>query len=463
MTDNNPDQDDFDPSLEEGAEDFGYEEESFGDEEFSDESWDEGFEEGHDEVAADDKYEQPAKKKGGLFNIILIATAVLGGGAFIYLKVLSPSAGTVPQPTPIAEAPAEMPAETQQAAMPAAPLTPDPVAPVAPPPAPALASDGMLPTLAPEPMPALTPDAAPAPEEAPAPALAEAPATDLAPLTPPDTAPVAVPDVPVAPAPQQPVEVATAPPMPAPITAPAAPDGSVNADSGFNPGLPSAKDIMLAPASPAPEGTTQAGGISADAAKGIEQKLSVLLARLDTFEGRITNLESGLHQVSSKISTLESKPAAVVDLEGVNSTLQSLERKVSALEKSASAAPAPALAPAATPTQDVSKIDQPTFVPAAPDVSEPAPKTVTAVDTPKVEAVAPKPVVKTAPAATAARSVSWVLRSAQPGAAMVVPKAGGDMRTVRVGDNLSGLGRIIAIEQRGSRWVVQGTQGTLTH
>lgn len=443
MTDNNSDQDDFDPSQEEGAEDFGYEEESFGDEEFSDEPWDENFEEGGDEAAHDDKHTQTAKKKGGLFNVILIAAAVLGGGAFIYLKVLAPSGGSVPLPTPIAEAPAEMPAETQQASVlpPEAPaalssLTPDPVAPPAP-----------EPTLASEPAPApvleLTPEPAPTPVPEPTPVLAEAPAPEIAPIAP------------VVPEPQQPVEVATAPPMPSsPIAAPATPEAVTKTDNDFNPGLPSAKDIMLAPTAAPGENAAPAGGISADAAKGIEQKLSVLLARLDTFEGRITNLEAGLHQVSSKISALESKPAAVADLEGVNNTLQALERKVSGLEKTASSAPAP--------EPDVSKIDKPTFVPAVPETKEPPPKTVSAIDTPKVE-TASKPVVKAEPTATAARNVSWVLRSAQPGAAMVAPKAGGDMRAVRVGDNLSGLGRIIAIEQRGSRWVVQGTQGTLTH
>ena len=57
---------------------------------------------------------------------------------------------------------------------------------------------------------------------------------------------------------------------------------------------------------------------------------------------------------------------------------------------------------------------------------------------------------------------SWVLRSAQPGTAMVAPKAGGDMRSVKVGDTLSGVGRIVAIEKNGSQWVVRGTNGTIT-
>lgn len=428
MTANNPDQDDYDPSFDESAEDFGYEEESFGDEGFGDEeSWDENSEDGGDGTPAEESSaEKPQKKKGGLFNVVLIALAVLGGGAFIYLKVLAPSSGPA-QPSTMAE----MPVETQQAALPVERPVPVPEAmPEQPVPVASVPEDTLLP--------------APADIALEAPALVEAPPA----LMPePDLTP---------PAEQQPVEVASAPPMPAPIAAPEpVPEVAIRDNNGFNPGLPSAKDIMIAP--PAPEAAAAtAGSISADAAKGIEQKLSVLLARLDTFENRITNLESGLHQVSSKISTLESKPAPATDLDGVNKALQALERKISGLEAT-SATPASAAATVADVTVDTSKIDKPTFVPATPDKSQ-AQKTVSAADTPK-EATAPKPVsVSPQPHVT-----GWALRSAQPGSAMVVPKAGGDMRTIRVGDSLSGLGRITAIELRGSKWVVQGTQGTLTH
>ena len=437
MTDNNADQDDFDPPLEEGAEDFGYEDESFGDEEFSDEPWEEGFEDEGGEIAADEQHEQPPKKKGGLFNIILIAAALLGGGAFVYLKVLAPQGSPLPQPAPIVDAPLAAPDEARQAAL---PIEPPPVPSM---PAPAAAPDALLPTLTPDspaaPVPALAPETASAPELFPA-------AEDIA-----AAAPDGAVQASAAPAPQQPVEVTTAPPMPAPI---ATPESAINNDNGFSANLPSVKDIMLTPPAPSGDAAAPAGALSAEVAKGIEQKLSVLLTRLDTLEGRITNLESGLHQVSSKISTPESRPAATPDLENINKALQTLERKVTGLEKAAPSA--------AAGVSDLSKVEQPTFVPAVPEVSQPVEKTVSAIDAPKAEPSV-KSAVKTQQAPTATHSVSWVLRSAQPGAAMVVPKTGGDMRTVRVGDNLSGLGRIIAIEQRGSRWVVQGTQGTLTH
>ncbi len=448
MTDNNHNQDDFDPSLEEGLEDSVYEEQAFDEEGFGDDSWDEDFSEGAmdavEEDADEGKQPHATKKKGGLFNIILITAAVLGGGAFIYLKVLAPSGGTVPQPTPIAEAPSDLPVESQQASLqPGEPVAPSPVEPAlvnAPVPEQAAPSDGLLPTLAPPSEPPVLAEAPAATAVDPVPALISPPISETLPVV--VTTPAEVPGVPEA---------------PAPIAAPEAiPETAMKSNNDFSPGLPSAKDILLPPvtdnqASPPVmnQVAAPADAIPADVAKGIEQKLSVLLARLDTFEGRITNLEGGVHQVSSKIAALESKPAATSDVDGLNKTIQVLERKISSLENVAAVAPAPVVTP------DVAKIDKPTFVPAAPEPVTASPKA------PIVET--PKRATKTEPAAASARSVDWVLRSAQLGAAMVVPKAGGDMRTIRVGDSLSGLGRITAIEQRGSRWVVQGTLGTLTH
>jgi hypothetical protein len=64
----------------------------------------------------------------------------------------------------------------------------------------------------------------------------------------------------------------------------------------------------------------------------------------------------------------------------------------------------------------------------------------------------PKPILRS----------NWELRSAQPGQAMVSTKNGkGDIRTVFVGDTLSGVGRITAITRTPSGWVVRGTTGTL--
>ncbi len=428
MTASNPDQDDFDPAFDEAVDDFAYEEEALEEEgAFSEEEgWDENYEEG-DETPADGP-SKPAKKKGGLFNIILIAAAVLGGGGFIYFKVLSPAA--TPAPAMVAEAP-PVPEPVQQVQTQTAPAAPVAVVPA---PAETAEASPLLPT--PDmnaSVPASVTESAPAPIPAP---VAE---TAL----------------------QQPFEVSSAPPMPAPITAP---DATVPAASdGFNAALPTAKDVMIAsPQAVSVESVLALPpeGLSAEVLKGIEQKLSVLITRLDTFEGRITNLESGLHQMSSTVASVQSAPAPTVDLSAVNTAIQSLEKKMAEVE---------AVATAGADIQQAAPAEKPVFVPApaAPvaskEVVTEAPEAkVPEAETPQTQsapvAVAPKPTPAPAKAV-----VTWVLRSAQPGSAMVAPQSGGDMRSVKVGDTLSGLGRIVSIEMEGSRWVVRGTQGSLTH
>ena len=247
MTAHKPDQDDFDPALDEASDDFSYEEEAFGDEESVEgESWDENSDEGGDD-SAEEESQTPArkKKKGGFFSMILILVAVLGGGAFIYLKVFS-GVPTKPGPAVVANVP-----ETSAQQGPSDTLAPpaDPViadaATTAEVPQNVVADEPLLPTpddmtlvAVPEIAPEITPE------------LAADPEMLAAELTPTE---------------QQPVEVATAPPMPAPIAAPEESDG-------FAAGLPSANDIMLAPRPVVAVEATPAG-LSDDAAKGIEEKV----------------------------------------------------------------------------------------------------------------------------------------------------------------------------------------------
>ncbi len=86
---------------------------------------------------------------------------------------------------------------------------------------------------------------------------------------------------------------------------------------------------------------------------------------------------------------------------------------------------------------------------------------------------APRSVEKTAPARTAAKpaskpvapqsgTASWVLKSAQPGQAMVARKGGDDMYSVTVGENLDGIGKVTGIFVENGRWVVQGSAGRIS-
>lgn len=56
-------------------------------------------------------------------------------------------------------------------------------------------------------------------------------------------------------------------------------------------------------------------------------------------------------------------------------------------------------------------------------------------------------------------AVTWVLKSAQPGRAILSRKGQGDYKTVSVGDRIQGLGTILSIDRAQNGWVVVGTSG----
>lgn len=60
------------------------------------------------------------------------------------------------------------------------------------------------------------------------------------------------------------------------------------------------------------------------------------------------------------------------------------------------------------------------------------------------------------------KTLSWELRSALPGRAIVSKKGQNDIKTVEVGDFLSGIGRINSIAFIHGQWVVEGSAGKIT-
>lgn len=85
-----------------------------------------------------------------------------------------------------------------------------------------------------------------------------------------------------------------------------------------------------------------------------------------------------------------------------------------------------------------------------------------------------KEVIKTAPAPKAvqkkttrrskprvAKKKSWELRAAMPGKAWVSEAGNTEMRSVVVGDSLSGIGRVTSITYNNGIWIVEGTQGSI--
>lgn len=446
-------QDDYDPSADETTEDFSYDETPYDDtsldDDLADESWDNNYEDDTQGETDEGGGDQPApkKKKGGLFNIILIMIVALGGGGFMYLKFGgSPAA-------PVAPAPLESSAEPNVAQIPPSSQTPDPVV------APAVTQVDQAVTDGP-----LLPEPA-----APDTLLVETEDQSEAALSTQGEPPTLALSDPVG---QQPVEVASEPPMPSPISE--LPDSAASAPTDFKPSLPSAQDIMLAKpvsqdiAAPVPEESGEAAAqalASGDSLKAVDQKLSVLLARMDSFEGRIANLETGLHQMSSKIGGGSDSAQMIASMKD---TLAALEDKVNTLASAPVAEPpAPASVKTKTPTQSPTETDSteaqaeaPVFVPAQPDRPDPT-EVEQAVSSPSQQAVVERPAVTTR--ISPPKAEGWILRSAQPGTAMVASKVTGDMRSVKVGDSLPGIGKINSIELQNGRWVVKGSLSSLTH
>lgn len=59
-------------------------------------------------------------------------------------------------------------------------------------------------------------------------------------------------------------------------------------------------------------------------------------------------------------------------------------------------------------------------------------------------------------------SVSWVLKSAQPGRAIVSRAGQSEVYSVGVGDSLEGIGRIDSVALENGRWIVRGTKGSVS-
>ena len=138
----------------------------------------------------------------------------------------------------------------------------------------------------------------------------------------------------------------------------------------------------------------------------IQQKLDMIVSRLDDMESQITQIQE---MGSSKI-------------ESVSEDLKTLKKEMGTLgrsEKTAKVAAAPK-------------------------------KTAPAVKKPK----------KSPPKKVA--NVAWELRAAQPGKAWVSKKGQQDVRPVVVGDTLTNIGRITSISYSGGRWIVQGTSGRIS-
>ncbi len=95
--------------------------------------------------------------------------------------------------------------------------------------------------------------------------------------------------------------------------------------------------------------------------------------------------------------------------------------------------------------------------------------TKAAASKPAPTAPASKPVARKkssptpkAAATTSSKAPNWQLRGAGPGQAMIGEKGTNELKTVKIGDNVKGLGKITFIGQEKGKWVVRGTSGEIS-
>lgn len=136
-----------------------------------------------------------------------------------------------------------------------------------------------------------------------------------------------------------------------------------------------------------------------------------VLKKLDMIVSRLDDMESQIKQIKQSGSS---------QIEGMSETITSLKEELANVKSAPKSAKAPV-------------------------VAEKAP----------VKKAAPKKKRVSKPKAR------WELRAAQPGKAWVSRKGQQNMQPVVIGDTLDGVGRITSISYNGSRWVVQGTSGSI--
>lgn len=146
--------------------------------------------------------------------------------------------------------------------------------------------------------------------------------------------------------------------------------------------------------------------------------------------GDTAALEKKFAALEKTVQQLKSSTATKSDLDAVKASLAKIEKSLSDLK----AAPVAATTSKKAPVEASSTAVEKAPVKAAPKKA--------------VE----KPVVHK----------NWTLRSAKPGTAWISEKGASEMKTVSVGDNVAGIGKVTAIAKDDSgRWVVSGTRGKI--
>lgn len=149
--------------------------------------------------------------------------------------------------------------------------------------------------------------------------------------------------------------------------------------------------------------------------------IDALNTRMDTIMARLDSLAQQIEsRNASVVATQTSSAGESSAVAAMENTIRNLEKRIETLSraKEIQSASKPAAAPRKTP-------------------------------------------VKTSKPKRPAAAVKWELRGASPGNAYVAEKGTQNLRTVGIGDSLSGVGRITSIAVESGRWVVRGTSGNI--
>lgn len=450
------------------------------DDELADESWDEFDDAGAADVAEaeilddDDMPGEPVDnaskplpgKKTFVqknFNYIVAGIVVLGG-ALAYLG-LSGGSSTAPPPSTI-----ELPAESDIAA------AADP----------GLEGDSSLPPM-PAPMDSSSPDMTLSTEDSANGNAALTPLPGINDMAEAELAEIDVPEVPARP-PTQKV------PLGEPLTPDMAP-GLAEPDPALEPPAPPVDIAQAKKESSEPPPSLQAleekapppkpDPALAQALEEAQQENQKILNENSKLVEKIAGSESQIAELNSTVAALEKKLAELQETAEANkkSAIEAEARaekaakaaeeaqKTAATDKKAAeearkaaemaakkAAENPVPAPESVPTP-VAKAKEPTPKPIL-ETQKPQPKQEV-----KKESATPESPVKTVrptPIKPVQDSGKWVMRSAQPGKAVVSQEGSSDLRTVEVGDSLSGIGKITFIGLKDGHWIIQGTQNSIS-
>ena len=177
-----------------------------------------------------------------------------------------------------------------------------------------------------------------------------------------------------------------------------------------------------------------------------DHRVDALIARIDELQKQLNQANQQLGQVTNMVAASVNTASAAPVSKDMQDRLDKMEQQIAALNPR----------PAAAPTSHVTGI-----VLGAPKPVAPAVKPYHPTPNKTKIAQAHRPVGKKAGKRFESPPV-WVLRAAVPGQAWVASNATSrDLRPVKVGDMLQGIGRVTAIQQQEGGWIVRGVQGVI--